>query len=221
MFRNAEDYANPRTEPTEPNAPNLRHLEENARALSSLIDQYLDRLDLSIVQREWVVARITDTCQSAKSTNVADRRTPCSPFAALQQALADLSDGDELQTRLAMALPATRQVETRPDVWLRHHQAPKIHRASMASKPFLRTPRAALLACVHRRPATERSVQTGRLGWLTKAVVACGVVLMGSLAVPAFAHAGDAPTLLNNQYETRAAPLSPGSDQMPTRKATL
>ena len=180
MFRNAEDYASPRTEP---DIPNLQDLEENAQALSSFIVQYLDRLDLSIIQREWVMARITDAC----------RLTPaCSPFAALQQALADLSGGDELQTRLAMALPAIRQVETRPDIWLRHHQAPKIHRASMASKPFLRTPQAALLACVHRRPAmerTRRSVQTGRLGWLTKTVVACGVVLMGSLAVPAFAHA--------------------------------
>ena len=208
MFRNTEDYARPRPEPDVPNVqdsatasrPPIRSAAGREDAtVPCLMDRYLDRLELTAVQREWVAEQITDAC----------RLTPaCSPFAALQRALADLSGGDELQTRLAMALPATRHVETRPDVWLRHHQAPKIHRASMASKPFLRTPQAALLACVHRRPAMRRRVQTGRLGWLVRMVVACGVVLMGSLAVPAFAHAGDAAALLKNRYETSTAPIS-------------
>jgi hypothetical protein len=206
MFRNAEDYARPRLEPDVQNVqdsatasrPPIRSAAAIGETTVShrLMDQYLDRLALTAVQREWVMAQ---------STSASGQSPACAPFAALQRALADLSGGDELQTRLAMALPATRHVETRPDVWLRHHQAPKIHRASMASKPFLRTPQAALLACVHRRPAMRRSVPTGRLGWLAKMVVACGVVLMGSLAVPAFAHAGDPMAHLNDQrYETRA-----------------
>ena len=197
MFRNTEDYALPRPEMNVPNAQSFAT--EDATASLHLMDRYLNRLELTAEQREWVMEQITDAC----------RQTPvCAPFAALQRALADLSGGDELHTRLALMLPTTRHVETRPDVWLRHHQVPKIRRTSMASKPFLRTPQAALLACVRRRPAMSRSVQTGRLGWLAKMVVAWSIVLKGSLAVPAFAHAGDVAAHLNNGYKIRALYVS-------------
>lgn len=203
MFRNAENYSSLARDSLITQKSDLplfpstldAELHENVSALPLLMKRYLDHLGLSAVQRAWVEEQITKGLSSSESQSFP-------PFVSLQQALADLSGGDELQTRLAMALPATGSVESRPDLWLRQQQTPKIHRVSMASKPFLRTPQAALREWFRSQPVARRTVPTGRLRWLAKLITIGSVVIMGSLAVPAFAHASDYASLVT-QHQTR------------------
>ncbi|AEM46338.1 MAG: hypothetical protein ACYCY2_13745 [Acidithiobacillus ferriphilus] len=158
----------------------------------ALTQRYLDHLALTPAQRYWVEEEITQVPSGAGNGKA---------FIALQAALGSLAEGDELHARLTLSLPATRHAEY-PAAWLRRQQVPVIRRSSMASKPFLRSPQDALrhffsqqsvaskigdsLKATFVLPARRTSARGKRL---VRAAVVWGIILMGGLTAPAFAHA--------------------------------
>jgi hypothetical protein len=159
----------------------------------ALTQRYLDHLALTPAQRRWVEEEITQAPSGAGNGNA---------FIALQAALGSLAEGDELHARLALSLPATRHAEY-PAAWLRRQQIPVMHRSSMASKPFLRSPQDALrhfLNATFVTPARRTSVRGKRM---VRAAVVWGIILMGGLTAPAFAHAHGDRFQINPSYTTQ------------------
>ena len=172
----------------------------------ALTQRYLDHLALTPAQRQWVEEEITQAPSGAGNGNA---------FIALQTALGSLADGDELHARLTLSLPATRHAEY-PAAWLRRQQAPVIRRSSMASKSFLRSPQDALrhifsqqraastvgdiLKAAFVSPVRRTSVRGKRM---VRAAVVWGIILMGGLTAPAFAHAHGDHAQINPSYATQ------------------
>ncbi|CDQ10547.1 protein of unknown function [Acidithiobacillus ferrivorans] len=124
-----------------------------------------------------------------------------------QTALGSLADGDELHARLTLALPATRHAE-QPAAWLRQQQAPAIHRASMASRPFVRTPGRALQDGLHSAKELAITMNGGMISTLkparhlvARASIALAAVVLGSLTTPSMAHIHEDLSPPNNRYE--------------------
>ena len=171
-----------------------------------LMQHYLDHLALTPAQRHWVEQEMAQLPGSSRN---------CNAFSALQTALGSLADGDELHARLALSLPATRHAE-HPAAWLRHQQAPVIRRSSMAPKPFLRSPQDVLrhffsqlhvaskiggsLKAAFAFSARSTSARGKRIA---RAAVVWGIILMGGLVAPAFAHAHEDHFQLKPGYETQ------------------
>jgi hypothetical protein len=103
----------------------------DVHALSPLMVNYLDRLNLTTEQRSFVESSMHADALAGSTLPV---------FAALESALGALSDGDALNTRLILSVPSAASHD-RPDRWLRNQVAPKINRASMASRYFVRSPK--------------------------------------------------------------------------------
>lgn len=171
-----------------------------------LMQHYLDHLALTPAQRHWVEQEMAQIPGGSGNGNA---------FSALQAALGSLADGDELHARLALSLPATRHAE-HPAAWLRHQQAPVIRRSSMAPKPFLRSPQDVLrhffsqlhvaskiggsLKAAFAFSARSTSARGKRIA---RAAVVWGIILMGGLVAPAFAHAHEDHFQLKPGYETQ------------------
>ncbi len=171
-----------------------------------LTQHYLDHLALTPAQRHWVEQEVTQVPSGSGSDKA---------FSALQTALGSLADGDELHARLTLSLPATRHAE-HPAAWLRRQQAPSIRRSSMASKPFLRSPQEVLrhfFSQQHVASKTGNSLKaafafstrrtSARGKRLARAAVVWGIILMGGLTAPAFAHAHEDHFQPNHSYETQ------------------
>lgn len=171
-----------------------------------LMQHYLDHLALTPAQRHWVEREIAQTPGGSGDGKA---------FSALQTALGSLADGDELHARLALSLPATRHAE-HPAAWLRHQQAPVIRRSSMAPKPFLRSPQDALRHYFSQQHvaskiggglkaafafSARRTSARGRR--IARAAVVWGIILMGGVVAPAFAHAHEDHFQLKPGYETQ------------------
>ncbi|MBU2759625.1 hypothetical protein [Acidithiobacillus sulfurivorans] len=103
--------------------------------LPTAVTHYLDRLELSSEQRKWIESQVIRGLQTQVG-----QRNEISPtwFALMQTAIGALAeDGDELNTRLAIALPAT-SAQNHPARWFKKQQSPALLRSSMASKRFVR-----------------------------------------------------------------------------------
>lgn len=186
----------------------LAHGEINpARHTPPLTQHYLDHLALTPAQRYWVEQEVTQGLSGCSGGDKA--------FSALQAALGSLADGDELHARLTLSLPATRYAE-HPAAWLRRQQAPVIRRSSMASKPFLRSPQEVLrhfFSQQHVASKTGNSLKaafafstrrtSARGKRLARAAVVWGIILMGGLTAPAFAHAHEGHFQPNPSYESQ------------------
>jgi hypothetical protein len=165
---------------------------------NALMNRYLDRLALTPAQRHWMEKEIARVPMDTSGVPA---------FYALQTALGSLADGDELHARLTLALPATRHAE-QPAVWLRHQQAPTIHRASMASRPFVRTPGRALRDGLHSAKELAVTMNGGMVSTLKQARhlfartgIALAAVVLGSLTTPSMAHIHEDLSPMNNRYE--------------------
>ena len=171
-----------------------------------LMQHYLDHLALTPAQRHWVEQEIAQTPGASNNGKA---------FSALQTALGSLADGDELHARLALSLPATRHAEY-PAAWLRHQQAPVIRRSSMAPKPFLRSPQDVLRHFFNQQHVASEIVgglkaafafsarsTSARGGRIARAAVVWGIILMGGVVAPAFAHAHEDHFQLKPGYETQ------------------
>ena len=109
------------------------------------LDLYLQRLALTEAQRLWLRTQVLD--QLAR-TPVMDEASAFSfAFAKLQQFLGALSDGDELEARLGLALGSAQgsvlgsadALGKTPSRWLREQMQPQVQRQSMASLPMRRS----------------------------------------------------------------------------------
>ena len=144
MFRNIENYASPESFRQPPQHPDAQPFGQKKEviphkvitALPPLVARYLDHLALSTAQREWIAQQVAAGMSSQERSSM--HQPPAfSSFSLLQRALADLSDGDELNTRLSLIFPIPDSV-SRPTRWLRRQAQPPIQRSSMTSRPFLR-----------------------------------------------------------------------------------
>lgn len=122
MYRNPECFESALTISASMSLPTAAH-------------HYLNRLGLAPVQRRWIEQQ---PVQSLKEEAARSTRYGTPWFALTQSFLAVLADGDELQARLAVALPASCHA-TNPAHWLRRQMVPPIARSTMASKPFLKS----------------------------------------------------------------------------------
>ncbi|MBU2739677.1 hypothetical protein [Acidithiobacillus concretivorus] len=103
--------------------------------LPTAATHYLDRLELSSEQRKWIESQVIRGLQAQAGKINAINPTW---FVLMQTAIGALAeDGDELNTRLATALPAT-SAQNHPACWFERQQSPAILRSSMASKRFVR-----------------------------------------------------------------------------------
>ncbi len=109
-------------------------------AVMARIDAYLGRMALSDAQRLWLRSEILVHLGRA-TPGGEEQDLLAQAFAGLQKALATLSSGDELETRLALSLgnAAHADPESVPSRWLRERCQPIPKRSSMASRPMERS----------------------------------------------------------------------------------
>jgi len=105
------------------------------------LDLYLQRLALTDAQRLWLRTQVLNQLALTPAMNEASALAFA--FAKLQQALGTLSDGDELEARLGLALGSALarigEPGKTPSRWLREQMQPPIERQSMASLPMRRS----------------------------------------------------------------------------------
>lgn len=105
------------------------------------LDLYLQRLALTEAQRLWLRTQVLD--QLARAPVMDEASAFSFAFAKLQQSLGTLSDGDELEARLGLALGSALgsadALGKTPSRWLREQMQPQVQRQSMASLPMRRS----------------------------------------------------------------------------------
>ncbi|MGC9128772.1 MAG: hypothetical protein ACP5D5_02565 [Acidithiobacillus sp.] len=108
------------------------------------LDLYLQRLALTDAQRLWLRTQVLN--QLAQTPTMDEAGALSFAFAKLQQSLGTLSDGDELEARLGLALGSALagagELGKSPSRWLREQMQPPVQRQTMASLPMRRSWRA-------------------------------------------------------------------------------